>query len=221
MAEMQEGTGVVDRKGQLATIEQLLDAEVVLRCQSIERVDAFQDITVIHSHNGRIGEGIQLPVWTTPSLRLVYRNFSGLRLFHQPGEENYGIRLFHIEQVDAEKADLRDAFDMFIDRYRKEYSGSDLDTWLKGLIPIAEYPETGDRFCLDMTFANEAGECPVRFLDHEEYYGGFCDSDHTEIVAEDCLDMLVKWLTIPPARFLSGWQGVANGEFWAVAYEGT
>lgn len=83
-------------------------------------------------------------------------------------------------------------------------------------MPLAEIAETGGRFCLDTYAKRNDEENAIRYLDHEAYYGAYCDPDNTEVYASTPTEMILKWLTAPVSTLLADWRGVKDGELWLV-----
>ena len=73
---------------------------------------------------------------------------------------------------------------------------------------------SGDKFALDTYHRNESGECPIIFLDHEAYYGGYWGPDAIEPVASDAIDLLTNILDDPLKYLASHWIGGDYTDQW-------
>ena len=192
----------------------LLQERHVLHCSAEEASGRTTQIEVVHRPGPALDGSEEVPPWFTPSLAEFYKFYDGLGLYTQPNEDNDAVRMYSLAELKAAKLELQEVLDDCVGRYAKEYSGPDLRDWLAGLMPIAEFPETGDRFCVDTCTDQAHGEKLVRFLDHEAYYGGYCDPQHTDIYADTPMRMILRLLTAPVSSLLASWRGFEDGEMW-------
>ena len=197
----------------METLEDLLSRRVIFHCKRRGGRDGKKDFEVVHSFSNHLSQEL-MPKWSTPSLKLIYERWNGFRLF-QPNEEvDDGFRFFSLDEAKDELLELKEVFAENLEWYEEETEFEDLEAWLDGLIPIAEIMCSGDKFALDTYHRNDEGECPIIFLDHEGYYGGCCDPESMDKVAENPISLVEKILKDPLKYISSHWTGGNFNEQW-------
>lgn len=196
-------------------IRQLLKRPAVFHCTPRGGGIENRDIEVVHSSSRPLRSG-DLPAWMPPSLQSVLSEFGALALF-QPGNSSHdGFRLLNPAECDEALSlfleTIEDASNFLDEGELNRDEG--VAQWNKNLRPIAELVESGDLFAIDMTNRDSEGECPVIFLDHEYYFGGFLDPDDVDRVANNVIELLAKILEDPLPFIASTWTGGDPNQQW-------
>lgn len=191
----------------------LLNRKVIFHCVSRGMRTDKKDFAIVHTLAEPLDSNT-IAAWVTPSLLSIYKQWHGLRLFQPEHAADDGFRLFNMDEVAEEQKELQEILDENRGMYKENSDFENLDAWLDGLIPIAEVVASGDKYALDTVHKNAQGECPIRFLNHEAYYGDCCDPETMVVVANDAIELLVKVLTDPLRYVASHWVGGDMAEQW-------
>ena len=199
-------------------INELLKRKAIFHCRPRGAPSGkgdHKDFDVIHTLSEPLNS--PLPDWATPTLLSIYEKWNGLELFQPAKDEEDGFRLFSVEDCAQELNELREILEENFEECEMESEYEHLEEWLDGLIPIAEIMSSGNKFALDTFRKNDSGEAPIVFLDHEVYYGGACDPDDLEIVADNAVELLQKVLTNPLDYVASHWTGPEKRQWYPEA----
>ena len=193
----------------------LLGRRAVFHCSPRGGDLGSRDFEIVHSVKSPIPEE-ELPDWMPPSLRTVLSEFGALALF-QP-EESWpdGFRLFAPAECDESfKLFLQSVEDAseHLDEDESNQS-AEAENWSRNLRPIGEVVESADLFAIDTMNRREDGECPVVFLDHEYYFGGWLDPEDTEILAASVSELLETILKDPLPFLDACWTGNDPNQQW-------
>lgn len=186
----------------------LIDQKYVFHCTPRGGETGARDFEVLNTR-GRPLTGGYVPGWVPRSLKAIYREWDGLRLFESEPDSLDGFRLFEFNDCAVHLRMLREVFAERRGCYQEESSldANELITWLDGLVPIGEILASGDVYVLDTANPDDDGECPVYFLDHEHYYGGNCDPECMDIVAPTVVGLLEDVLEDPLKHVAGNWCG--------------
>ena len=189
-------------------IRALLSRPAVFHCSPRGSELGSRDFEIVHSVRAPI-PAAELPDWMPPSLRSVLAEFGALELF-QPGKNAPdGFRLFT-------PAECEKSLTLFLETIEDAAESLDHDelnqsvearSWSQSLRPIGEIMGSGDLFAIDTANRKSDGECPVVFLDHEYYFGGWLDPEDTEVLADNVRSLLVTILEDPLPYLASCWTG--------------
>lgn len=199
----------------MESLKKLVNRRYVFHCTSRSGESVERDFEVLNTPGRALTSGY-MPGWVPPSLRAIYREWNGLRLFEPHDGSHEGFRLFELDTCAVQLRQLREIFDSRRSGYHEDSSLDpvELDRWLDGLVPVAETMASGDLFALDTANSNAEGECPVYFLDHEYFFGGDCDPESMKIVAEN-LHYLLEDVLEHPLKFVAAhWIGGDPYDQW-------
>lgn len=189
-------------------LKKLVNRKYVFHCNPRGQSSGDKDFNVINTPGPPLTTGY-IPGWVPPSLKSVYEEWNGLRLFEPEAGSIDGFRLFELDTCAVHLRALREIFADRRQSYAEESTlePAELDRWLDGLVPIGEIMSSGDVFALDTTNRSDDGECPVYHLDHEYYYSRDCDPESMEIVATNITDFLTDILENPLQFIAADWIG--------------
>ncbi len=199
----------------MEALKKLVNRQYIFHCTPRGQGTGGKDFEVINTP-GHALTGGYIPGWVPPSLKSIYQEWNGLRLFEPGARSLDGFRLFELDTCAVQLRKLREIFNSRRSWYREESSldPDELDRWLDGLVPIAEVLASGDVFVLDTVNRNGDGECPVYYLDHEYYYGRDCDPESMEIVADNITEFLTGVLENPLKFVAANWTGGDPYDQW-------
>ena len=189
-------------------IRDLLRRTAVFHCTPRGGGSETRDFEVVHSASNRIAEA-ELPDWMPPSLQSVLSEFGAVELFKPAHDVPDGFRLFAPAECDASLEQFLETIEEAAD-FLEDDDLNDLESaeqWSKQLRPIGEVMASGDLFAIDTLNRTDDGECPIVFLDHEYYFGGWLDPDDTDVVAANAVELLTKVLSDPLPYLASHWTG--------------
>ncbi len=199
----------------MESLKKLVDRKYVFHCTPRGGESGDRDFEVVNTPGRALTTGY-MPGWVPPSLKSIYEEWNGLRLFEpEPGSID-GFRLFELDTCAVHLRQLREIFENRRSWYREESSldADQLDRWLDGLVPIAEVLASGDVYALDTVNRATDGECPVYFLDHEYYYGRDCDPDSMDVIAASVSAFLGDVLQDPLKHVAAHWTGNDPDRQW-------
>ena len=199
----------------LEALRTSMDRKYVFHCTPRGGEAGERDFELLNTR-GRPLTGGYLPGWVPPSLKAIYLEWDGLRLFEsEPGSLD-GFRLFEFNTCAVRLRMLREVFADRRSWYQEESSldADQLNAWLDGLVPIAEILASGDVYALDTVNPDGDGECPVYFLDHEYYYGRDCDPESMEVVAGTAVELIEDVLKNPLKHVAADWCGNDPDRQW-------
>jgi len=192
----------------MESLRKLVNRRYVFHCIPRGGDSGERDFEVFNTPGRALTSGY-VPGWVPPSLKSIYKEWNGIRLFEpEPGSFD-GFRLFELDTCAMQLRQLREIFEGRRSWYHEEsqLDPVELDRWLDGLVPIAEIIASGDVFVLDTANRNADGECSVYFLDHEYYYGRDCDPEGMKIVAGNLQELLEDVLEHPLKFVAANWTG--------------
>jgi len=199
----------------MESLKKLVDRKYVFHCTSLSRDTGERDFEVCNTPGRALTSGY-VPGWVPPSLKAIYREWNGVRLFEPHDGSHEGFRLFELDTCAVQLRQLREIFDSRRSFYHEEspLNPVELDRWLDGLVPIAEIMASGDVFVLDTANRDAEGECSVYFLDHDYYYGRDCDPESMKIVSQNLMDLLEDVLENPLKFVAAHWIGGDPYDQW-------
>ncbi len=193
----------------------LLKRKAVFHCSPCSGATDSRDFELVHTLRAPVPDE-EIPDWMPPSLRSVLVQIGALELFQPEEYAPDGFRLFTPDECDANlglflRTIQRAAEYLDDDELNKD---AEAEQWSKSLRPIGEVIESGDLFAIDTVNRQSDGECPVMFLDHEYYFGGWLDPEDTEVVASSVIELLSTILKDPLPYLASCWRGNDPNRQW-------
>ena len=196
-------------------IRELLGRSSVFHCTPRGGDSGTRDFELTHSADTPVSADYLLD-WMPPSLRMLLGEFGALRLFQPEENSPDGFRLFNPSECEDNLClflkTMEEAAELLDDDELNQNIVA--EKWSKNLRPIGEVVESADLFAIDTTNRLEDGECPVVFLDHEYYFGGWLDPEDTEVVAGDIVELVATILQDPLPYLASSWTGSDPDRQW-------
>lgn len=196
-------------------IKALLKRRAVFHCSPRGGELGSRDFEIVHSVRAPVSEE-ELQDWMPPSHRSVLIEFGALELFQPEEHGPDGFRLFTPAECNESLALFLQTIENAAELLDEDELNQSVEAenWSKNLRPIGEVVESGDLFAIDTMNRRKNGECPVVFLDHEYYFGGWLDPEDTEVVAASVLELLVTILKDPLPYLDACWAGNDPNQQW-------